>query len=401
MIIRARVVVTMAGPPIANGAVAIAGERIVGVGPLAEIRKRHGGEEIDLGEHALLPGLLNAHCHLDYTCLRGKIAPQKTFTDWIRAINMEKSRLAEEDYLRSINHGFLEAKRFGTTALANLEAFPDLVRKVHEPLRTWWFAELIDFRTPESAKEGAGHAFDSLGAAEHRGLAPHAPFTASKNLYRCCSELARGNEVFLTTHVAESEEEMAMFRDRSGALCEFMEEIGRDMTDCGQGTPLSHFMKSALPGEPWLVAHLNELAGGDWELLAGPKLNVHIVHCPRSHRYFRHSPFQFERLRRLGFNISLGTDSLASNDDLSLFAEMREFSKTFPEASLEEILAMVTRNPATALGEADSLGRIGPNCLADLIAVPFVGPEKTVYEEIISFAGSVPWTMLGGKAAET
>ena len=401
MIIRARVVVTMDGPPIENGAVAIAGEQIAGVGTVAEIRAHHGGEEIDLGEQALLPGLINTHCHLDYTCLRSRIAGQETFTDWIRAINAEKSKLSEEDYLRSIHDGFQEAKRFGTTAIANLEAFPELVRKVHEPLRTWWFAELIDFRTPARAQEIAGRAIDSLSAVRHRGLAPHAPFTASGNLYSYSADLAQRTEISLTTHVGESAEEMAMFHNRSGALYEFMEEMGRDMTDCGRETPLSHFLKSAFPGEPWLVAHLNELAESDWELLARSTLDLHIVHCPRSHKYFRHTPFQFERLRQFGFNISLGTDSLASNDDLSLFAEMREFRKTFPEASGEEILAMVTRNPATALGEADSLGRIGPNYLADLIAVPSAGPEKTVYEEIISFAGSFPWTMVGGKAAET
>jgi aminodeoxyfutalosine deaminase len=400
MIIRARAVVTMDGPPIANGAVAIADDRIVGVGPLAEIRSRHGGEEIDLGEQALLPGLINAHCHLDYTCLRGKIAPQETFTDWIRTINAEKSKLSEEVYLRSIHDGFQEARRFGTTAIANLEAFPELVGKLHEPLRTWWFAELIDFRTPERAKEMADRAIDSLRAVKHRGLAPHAPFTASRDLYRWSSELGRGSEIFLTSHVGESEEEMAMFQDRSGALYEFMKETGRDMTDCGRETPLWHFLKSASPSDPWLVAHLNELGGSDWELLAGSKANFHIVHCPRSHKYFRHTPFQFERLRELGLNICLGTDSLASNEDLSLFAEMREFGKIFPHVGPEEILSLVTRNAAAALRQTDSLGRIGPNYLADLIAVPFAGSEKAVYEEIISFAGSVPWTMVGGETAE-
>ena len=91
MIIRARTVVTMDGPPIENGAVAISGNQIIDVGTFPEVSARHLGKKIvDLGEKALLPGLVNAHCHLDYTCLRGKIPPQKTFTDWIRAINTEK-----------------------------------------------------------------------------------------------------------------------------------------------------------------------------------------------------------------------------------------------------------------------------------------------------------------------
>ena len=87
MIVRARAIATMDGPPIENGAVAISGDRIVDVGKFDQIKTRNSGTVIDLGEQALLPGLINAHCHLDYTCLRGKIPRQKSFTDWIRAIN--------------------------------------------------------------------------------------------------------------------------------------------------------------------------------------------------------------------------------------------------------------------------------------------------------------------------
>ena len=74
-------------------------------------------KHFDLGEQALLPGLINAHCHLDYTCLRGKIPRQKSFTDWIRAINAEKSDLSPEDYLASINDGFKQAKNLAQQRL--------------------------------------------------------------------------------------------------------------------------------------------------------------------------------------------------------------------------------------------------------------------------------------------
>ena len=94
---------------------------------LTDIKARNAGKLVDLGEQALLPGLINAHCHLDYTCLRGKIPPQKSFTDWIRAINAEKAKLSPKDYFASINDGFEEAKRFGTTTIANLTAFPELI----------------------------------------------------------------------------------------------------------------------------------------------------------------------------------------------------------------------------------------------------------------------------------
>src|SRR5438445_12065472 len=230
--LRAPVVVKMDGAPIENGAVAISGNRIIDVGKFPEVSARHSGQEIvDLGEQALLPGLINAHCHLDYTCLRCKIPPQKSFADWIRAINTEKPNLSPKDYLASINEGFAEAKRFGTTTIANLTAFPELIPKISAPIRTWWFAELIDVRAPDCAGEIVELAIESLKSAHNWGLAPHALFTASKNLYRRCVEIARRNDILLTTHLAESQEEMEMFHEASGPLYEFRKAIGRPMDD--------------------------------------------------------------------------------------------------------------------------------------------------------------------------
>src|SRR5204862_297346 len=100
----------------------------------------------------------------------------------------------------------------------------------------------------------------------------------------------------------------------------------------------------------WMVVHLNELTESDFDLLKGSTTKFSIVHCPRSHAYFGHSPFQFHKLRKAGLTICLGTDSLASNDDLSLFAEMRAFQKEFPKLPPDEIFRMVTLNPALALG---------------------------------------------------
>jgi cytosine/adenosine deaminase-related metal-dependent hydrolase len=148
--------------------------------------------------------------------------------------------------------------------------------------------------------------------------------------------------------------------------------------------------------ERWLVVHLNELDESDFELLAGLTERFHVAHCPRSHMYMEHSPFQFERLRDLGFNICLGTDSLASNDDLSLFAEMRAFRKSFPGVSAEEILSMVTLNAARAVGKSDALGRIRTNHLADMIAVPLDSSSENIFDEIIAFKDPVSFSMING-----
>ena len=409
MIVRARVVVTMDGAPIKNGAVAVSGDRIVDVGKFPEVSARYSGQEIiDLGEQVLLPGLINAHCHLDYTCLRGKIPRQKSFTDWIRAINTEKSGLSPQDYIASINEGFAEAKQFGTTTIANLTAFPELILQLPAPpIRTWWFAELIDVRSPNRTNELVDSAIESLRFAQNYGLAPHALFTASKNLYQRCEEA--GKDVLLTTHLAESREEMEMFRDGSGPLYKFMENIGRDMGDCGHETPLERFFKvrdsstalhSARNDNDWLVAHLNELTESDFELLEKVKRKFHVVHSPRSHDYFGHSRFQSERLRRLGFNICLGTDSLASNESLSLFAEMRAFQRSEPEISPEKIFEMVTVNPASALRQQNTLGRIRLGFRADLIAIPW-REGRDLFGEIVAFDGEVDWTMVNGRTQST
>jgi aminodeoxyfutalosine deaminase len=389
----------MDGPPIENGAVAFSGDRIADVGKFSDVAKTHAGQEVvDLGEQAVLPGLINAHCHLDYTCLRGQIPRQKSFTDWIRVINAEKTKLSPDDYVRSINEGFTEAKRFGTTTIVNLTAFPELVSRIEAPIRTWWFAELIDVRDPIRAKEIVDLAVDQLKSQEHWGLAPHAPFTASENLCRRSAEVGP----LLTTHLAESREEMSMFRNAKGELYDFLKEIGRDMGDCGEGTPVATFFQRLGPSRtgagnrPYVLVHLNELAENDFDLLKKTGLALSIVHCPRSHAYFEHSPFEFRKLGDLGSNICLGTDSLASNDDLSLFADLRAFQQEFPNVSPEKAVEMVTLNPARALQQEKSLGKIARGFAADLIAVP-LARSTPIFEEIVGFKGPVRWSMVGGR----
>src|SRR5262249_22676286 len=145
----------------------------------------------------------------------------------------------------------------------------ELIPQMREPIRTWWFAELIDVRAPARSNEIVDLAIGWLKSAPNWGLAPHALFTASKNLYSHCEEIARRENILLTTHLAESREEMEMFHDASGPLYEFLKGIGRDVSDCGRRTPLELFLGA--PGGPalprWIVAHLNELTESDFDVL--------------------------------------------------------------------------------------------------------------------------------------
>ncbi len=402
MIVRSRVVVPMVGEPIENAAVAIAGNQIADVGRFEEVKASHGGDVLDLGEQILLPGLINAHCHLDYTLLRGQIPPQQSFTDWIRAINTSKAALSEEDYIASIDAGLAEVQKFGTTTLLNLEAFPELLPRISRPplLRAWWCAEMIDVRERVPVQEVSEHLHDWFESHPEWlggfGLAPHAPFTASAQLFSAASEISRKYHVPVTTHVAESREEMQMFRNANGSLFDFLKSIGRQLDDCGGNTPLSSLMQSHAVDERWVIAHLNELTEDDFDLLARAK-KFHIAHCPRSHTFFGHTPFELRRLRTLGFNICLGTDSLASNSSLSLFSEMRELLHQKPWISPREVLEMATVNAAHAIGQADLLGRISPGFCADLIAIPSAETGRSVFDAIVAFEGTIPWMMVDGE----
>ena len=401
MIIRSRVVVSMADEPIDNGAVAVEANKIAGVGRFADVQRDFSGEVVDLGEQILLPGLINAHCHLDYTVLRGKIGPQRSFADWINAINAAKASLTEADYLDSIAAGLAEAQKYGTTSLLNLEALPELLPRLPRPLiRVWWCTEMIDIRKPINPRAVFDRLRDSFRSRSDWlggfGLAPHAPYTASQQLYCDACEVARQEGGLFTTHLAESSEEMQMFRDATGPVYDFLKSIGRPMEDCGQDTPLSFVIRNLPINEHWIVAHLNELTEGDFGLLArAPKF--HIVHCPRSHTFFDHSPFARQRLRALGFNICLGTDSLASNSSLSLFAEMREILRKEASLSPREAVEMATVNSAAAIGQGSRLGQIRPGYHADLIAIPEGQAGTDPFEKIVSFAQTVPWIMVNGE----
>lgn len=404
MLLHAKTVVPISAPPLENGAVAVDGSgRITAVGPYPELARAAGGEPVvDLGEQVLLPGLINAHCHLDYTSMRDAINPQKTFTRWIARINALKRQMTDEDYLAAIADGFEQLRRWGTTSVCNLEAFPELFPRLPAPpIRTWWFLELIDIRSRVPAEDllaGAVSFFQQhKGWLGGFGLNPHAPYTASRELYRLCAECAAEFGLPLTTHIAESGDETAMFRRAEGEMYEFFRGIGRPMDDCGQQPSFSGAVSRGLIGPGWLLAHANELGDEDFALLAATPGGWHVVHCPGSHAFFGHSPFQWQRLEKAGVNLCLGTDSLASNGSLSLFCEMRAAREANPALSSETLLKTITINPAKALRKSGELGELAPGALADLIALPFDGNLSEVYDAIVANQSPIPWMMLNGE----
>ena len=407
MMLRARIVVPVSRPPIEDGVVCLSGDRIVWVGRRAEVAASHSyGEETDLGETILLPGLINAHCHLDYTGMAGQISPPKNFTDWIKSMVALKSSWSLEEFAVSWRRGAEMLLRTGTTTVADIEAVPELIPSAWQstPLRVISFRELLNVKSRQPAAEIVERAVnDWLGLPEAQGrvgLSPHAPYSTSPELLELAARAAHRRNWRLTTHVAESEQEFEMFMYRQGAMFDWLKGQ-RDMSDCGHGSPVQHLERGGCLDENLLAAHVNYLWRHDAGVLG--RNRVSVAHCPRSHDYFRHLRFPREDLEGAGVNLCLGTDSLATTRkerdqqlELNLFAEMQMLAAKSPELAPEKILRMATVNGAQALGRKRELGELSPNALADVIAIPFAGPEQEVFEAIVHHTGEVAASMIGG-----
>ena len=372
MILRARTILPVSQPPIENGAVSVSGNRIRAVGSWPELRSGADGESLDLGEVILLPGLINAHCHLDYTDMAGMLPPPKTFTDWIPLIMAAKSGWGYSDYMQSWLNGARMLLRTGTTTVGDIEAVPELLPEAWDatPLRVVSFLEITGIHARRDPAEILHEAVETIDSLAHprcsAALSPHAPYSTLPGLLHLGAETARGRGWRLSVHVAESEPEFEMFMHARGRMHDWLLRNARNMSDCGLGSPVKHLDRNHALGVNLLAIHVNLLADGDAELLG--QNHVHVVHCPRSHDYFRHPPFQRRRLAAAGVNLCLGTYSLATvrlggkpKPELSMFEEMRSLEAREPELLPAEILRLATVNGAHALGRAGQIGELSEN----------------------------------------
>ena len=410
MIFRTRTLLPVSQPPIENGAVVISGNRICAVGSWPDLRAQANGKISDLGEVILLPGLINAHCHLDYTNMAGMLPPPKTFTDWIPLIIAAKAAWDYSDYAQSWLNGARMLTRTGTTTVGDIEILPDLLPEVWDatPLRVLSFIEMTGIRARRDPGEMLREAVGKMDSLSHprssASLSPHAPYSTLPELLGLSASATRERGRRLCTHVAESAQEFEMFMHARGEMFNWLRRNERDMSDCGLGSPVQHLARNEMLGENLLAVHVNFLARGDAALLG--KQRVHVVHCPRSHNYFGHPPFPRRQLARAGVNICLGTDSLATirktgkqNPELNLFDEMRQLATNDPQLLPRQILRMATVNGARALGRTGQIGELSENALADMIAIPASAKKGAVHEAVLAHTGPVSASMIDGRWA--
>ena len=403
MLLRARTVLPICSPPIDDGAVLIRGERIAAVGTFADLRNLQRGKELDLGEVILLPGLVNAHCHLDYTDMAGQLSRPTNFSDWIKEIVALKAQWSYADFALSWLEGAKMLLRSGATTVVDIESVPELLPEVltATPLRVISCLELLSVRSRQGAQQLVNESAEILRSlpAGCAGLSPHAPYSTSPALLRTAAAIAGAHGWLLTTHVAESADEFEMFQHARGEMFKWLRRQ-RDMSDCGGVSPIACLARNDVLSSNFLAVHANYLADGDAELLA--RSGTSVVHCPRSHAFFRHRAFPLEELERAGVNVCLGTDSMATMPKsrgeplaLNLFSEMRAFANSFPTVTPQRVIEMATLHAAKAIGRPKDPGRLAPGALADLIVLP-QGKVRDAHEAVLAHHGDVLASMVRG-----
>ena len=411
LLLRARVVAPVVRPPLENGAVLVADGRIRSIGAYADLRREHPGATVqDLGGSILLPGLINAHCHLDYTHMAGGIPPQKTFADWIKAILAHKAAWSYTDFAASWVAGAGMLLRNGVTTVLDIESVPELLGEAWSatPLRVVSAMEMTGVRSGKPPEQIVSEAVSAFPATTDQtkspALSPHALYSAPAGLFPLAAATAAERNWPITSHVAESMEEFELFTNRSGALYDWLGPQ-RDWSMLAGSSPVAFLDRLGVLSSRFIAVHVNCLADGDAGCLSAR--NVSVVHCPRSHAYFRHPAFPYAELTAAGVNVCLGTDSLASirgtrraGIELCLFREMQKFSDTFPGVTSHGIVRMATTNPAQALRRKGEIGELTPGAAADLVAIPIspgCSSEAEIYEAIVGHCGPVSGSMIGGR----
>ncbi len=374
MILRAAWVVPVGSPPIPDGFVQIRGNRIAALGPAAQAP---GPFDEDLGAAALLPGLVNPHTHLELTCYHGRLAPGP-FWPWVAELvglrRQPGAAALERDGLR---RGVRECLRGGVTTVGDISRTGESWRELADlPLRAVCFAELLSLaaeppRTPAEVSAAAGAV--PTGGRLRPGVAPHAPYTVVPADAGQAARRARVAGWPWTLHLAETAEEVAFLGGARDALPPLLADLGRQAgVDPAPDSVSGYVRRYFADAGPGALVHLNYLTPLDVAWLAASPHTV--IYCPRAHRFFGHPPHPLPELLRAGVRVALGTDSRASNESLALLAEASCVQACFPGlCGPADLIEMITRTAAGALGMSAEVGSLAPGMLADLAAFPLRG----------------------------
>ncbi|HYT95513.1 MAG TPA: amidohydrolase family protein [Gemmataceae bacterium] len=387
----ARWIVPVDGSPQANGTVTLDGERIAAVEPHGVCRP-----DIDLGDAAILPGLVNTHTHLDLSGARGRTPPSTDFVGWLRQVIAYRRSRTPEEVREDIRAGLTECVRHGTTLVGDISGDGsswDILKEA--PLQAVVFRELLGL-TEERAEAALTAARGWLAAHPdtemcRAGLSPHAPYSIRSSLFAQAALLARSPKHPLAVHLAESREELELLHQRRGPFVAFLREFGGWDPNGLSDSPAA-VMKICDQRIPKLFVHGNYLAPNTRIPRGGT-----IVYCPRTHAAFGHPPHPFREFLARGKRVALGTDSLASNPDLDILAEARFLHRHYPDISGAALLRMATLAGAEALGWDKETGSLAPGNSADLVVIALPAAAGDPHELILNSTEPVRAVLCRGR----
>lgn len=368
-------------------AIWVEGERIREIAPQKSLGG--GGEALDFPETILFPGLVNAHCHLELSQLPEPLPYPGSFVGWIEELGRLKLQMTPEKTAAAIRLGIEKSLQSGTTTIADhISAGTSPQTLMDSVLEGVIYAEVLGVE-PVRAAHFYEEAEKLKVKTENKNLkfkivpTPHAPYSLLPEFFSALVADGTTHETQrtpLSIHIAESIEEYLLFKERSGPLAEFLAAKGKLPPTIGE-TPFQYMQRLRLLPKNAMAIHANYLEEGDISILQNA--NTSVVHCPGSHAYFGHDRFPLGMLEEAGVNIALGTDSLASNESLNMFQQMRLALETYAELTPETALKMATLNGARALRRAHEIGSLKEGKLANILGVPFRFPKQTPHENIL------------------
>jgi 5-methylthioadenosine/S-adenosylhomocysteine deaminase len=380
VILTSRLVLPISAPPIPDGALMISDGAIAAIGQAAALSREFPDEpREDLGNAVLLPGLVNAHTHLELTGLQGQLPLGRSFSEWLVALISLRRAMTQAFFDRSATEGAARLLRGGVTCVADITASGASLPAIRDAgLRGIVFQEVVGLDPDEAAArayaaEDAVHALADAaqGGLVGVGLSPHAPYSLSEPLLARCAELIRRGALPATIHLCESADEVTYIGLGLGPIAtDLLPVVGRRWPShrvCGE-SPVALLARCGLLSDRLLAVHAVHVGASDIELLA--RHDVALALCPRSNHYLRVGAAPLPRYAALRLRLGLGTDSLASNESLSLWDELRFALASYEGAvTARDLLRMATLGGASALGLDAHIGSLEPGKRADLTAV--------------------------------
>jgi len=375
---RARWVLPLATPPIENGAVVVANGRIISTGQVHDVTTHQSGATVcDHGDSAIFPAFVNCHVHTELSALKKRLTPDRSFVQWVKELIALRRQIPEQQHRDAILSALDEMHSEGIAGFADIMN-TDLTPEVLSAQGNRWgfsgfsFKEVIDPQgkwqfQPKPNKTGDIHREQVI----HTCYSAHALYSVASCTLKAVKAWCNARQFPFSIHMAESLEEVEYITEGKGSLADFIALKAADSARCMNNfvpanSPVALADVLGLLDAKTLCIHCVQVSKKDMHLLSKQKATVCL--CPQSNRFLSTGVAPVGDMLSSGIRLCIGTDSLASNDRLSMLAEMALIHEQHPAVEEHEILRMATLNGAKCLG-LSGLGSLEPGKQASFLKI--------------------------------